>query len=455
MTANSSLLDEHFLQSTPVLRACEQIQDFCSFLKKLPLSDFSIDVSINQAYEVTTRLRAVENVEYQSDLSLSLNLYRNKSRVTIQCYGFNPLIWQQSAEQGYQYLDYVDEDPNEGLAVDYDYTQTAPLVESFFPQSLSRNELHQRIIEMESIALDDSSITNSEGAFGQVSYSLLGQLNSRGLEHYVGQSYYSHGIQVVASTPRGVSQVDGSYSGALCWSKLDDPNFSAKLAQKRVKAKLHPRSIPSGVYPVVFTPHASDHLIKALMNGLSGRAQYKKTSFVQDALSQTLLPNWCSLTHQPLLEGAHYSYPLDANGLIAKHRSIIEEGKVLEYILSLYSARRLGLKPNHLAGGVKNLAMTTNALNFDEVVSKFPRCIVVDDVMGTGVNLVNGDYSMGICGFYYEKGECLFSLKDSTIAGHLKEMLQKIVFHASDNLIYKNFQIGTLAIEQMTVSSGP
>ena len=46
------------------------------------------------------------------------------------------------------------------------------------------------------------------------------------------------------------------------------------------------------------------------------------------------------------------------------------------------------------------------------------------DLIGSGVNIVTGDYSRGASGFWIENGELTYPVSEITIAGHLQGHLQ-------------------------------
>ena len=50
----------------------------------------------------------------------------------------------------------------------------------------------------------------------------------------------------------------------------------------------------------------------------------------------------------------------------------------------------------------------------------------ITDLIGSGANLVTGDYSRGAAGFWIEKGERRYPVSEVTIAGHLLEMFRTL-----------------------------
>ena len=79
------------------------------------------------------------------------------------------------------------------------------------------------------------------------------------------------------------------------------------------------------------------------------------------------------------------------------------------------------------------------------------RGLCVTEMIGSGVNLVTGDYSRGAVGFWIDKGEVTYPVEEITVAGNLKEMLLGIETVGND-LTFRNSVVApTLKIHRMTV----
>ena len=72
--------------------------------------------------------------------------------------------------------------------------------------------------------------------------------------------------------------------------------------------------------------------------------------------------------------------------------------------------------------------------------------------MGSGVNIVTGDYSRGAAGLWIENGEPVFAVSEVTISGNLGEMLDGIESVGSDLEFRGSVSAPTLLIREMTVS---
>ena len=80
------------------------------------------------------------------------------------------------------------------------------------------------------------------------------------------------------------------------------------------------------------------------------------------------------------------------------------------------------------------------------------RGLYVTEMIGSGVNLVTGDYSRGAVGFWIDKGVLTYPVEEITVAGNLKEMLLGIEMVGNDLTFRKSVVAPTLKIRRMTVA---
>jgi len=77
---------------------------------------------------------------------------------------------------------------------------------------------------------------------------------------------------------------------------------------------------------------------------------------------------------------------------------------------------------------------------------------LVTELMGQGVNIVNGDYSRGAAGFWVENGEIQYPVEEITIAGNLADMLRNIVAIAGDIDHRHGVLTGSVLLEEMRIA---
>jgi PmbA protein len=136
---------------------------------------------------------------------------------------------------------------------------------------------------------------------------------------------------------------------------------------------------------------------------------------------------------------------------------LVEKGVLQGYVLSSYSARKLGMATTGNAGGNHNLIVrhakgVEHQLSFEQMLKTMGTGLLVTELLGHGLNMVTGDYSRGAAGFWVENGVIAYPVEEITIAGNMKEMLMQISALGSDVLVQGSKQVGSILIERMTVA---
>jgi PmbA protein len=204
--------------------------------------------------------------------------------------------------------------------------------------------------------------------------------------------------------------------------------------------------------PVLFDPQVAAGLIEHLVGAISGPSLYRNASFLKDRAGERLFPEWLQLVERPLLPKGAASASFDAEGVATRERAIVENGVLSGYVLSSYSARRLGLETTANAGGVRNLLLQPGGENAPDLLKAMQSGLLVTEVMGQGVNLVTGDYSRGAAGFRIENGKIAYAVDGVTIAGNLNDMFAGIRAAGGDIDTRGNVHCGSLLVDRMMVA---
>ena len=247
-------------------------------------------------------------------------------------------------------------------------------------------------------------------------------------------------------------QRDYSYTVARHRDQLWSPEQVARDAVEATVARLDSRKIATAKVPVIFRADVANSLFGHLVGAISGGNLYRKSSFLLDHLGQQVLPSWLTISEQPHLRGALASSPFDQEGVATVDRDIISNGVLQSYLMTSYSARKLGLQPTGHAGGIHTWQVGHNAQSLQAMCRDMGTGLLVTELMGQGVNLLTGDYSRGAAGFWVENGEIQFPVEEITIAGNLKDMFANIVAIGNDVDLRHGVRTGSVWIESMRLA---
>jgi PmbA protein len=146
------------------------------------------------------------------------------------------------------------------------------------------------------------------------------------------------------------------------------------------------------------------------------------------------------------------SSPFDDEGVATRTRAVVRNGTLEGYFLGSYSARKLGLESTGSAGGNHNLVLKPTGPDLRGMLRKLGRGMFVTETLGHGINLVTGDYSRGVAGYWVENGEIAFPVEEVTVAGNLKDMFRGIVATGRDTVVRGAQHCGSILVDNMTIA---
>jgi PmbA protein len=304
----------------------------------------------------------------------------------------------------------------------------------------------------EAAALDyDAKITNSEGASVQTDAHLFVYGNTHGF--IGGYPSTRHNINcIVLAQADDEMQRDYWYDMACAPDMLADVTAIGQTAAQRSLARLGSRRLSSMQCPVLFRPDMAMGLLQSLCAAIQGPALYCQASFLLEALDQPILPDWVTITENPLLTRGLASAPFDREGVATQQRDLVRDGILRGYILDSYAGRKLSRPTTGNAGGVRNLRINHTGQDFATLVQQMGRGLIVTELMGQGTNLVTGDYSQGAAGFWVERGEVQYPVSEITIAGNLREMYRQLQAVGTDNHYPGSTDTGSWLVDGLSVA---
>jgi PmbA protein len=420
--------------------------------RKQGASEAEVGVSMDFGLSVTARLRDVETLEYHRDRGMGVTVYRGKRKGSASTGDLSEHAIRESVAKACSIASFTAEDPCAGLP-DADTLATNILnLDLDHPWDIEPDAARDLALTCEAAALDsDARINNSEGATVSSHQGVRVFGNSLGFVAGYRSTLHSVSCAVVGQQ-NGDMQRDYWYSSARDWRDLEDAKAIGQRAAKRTLERLGAKQMPTCVVPVLFVPELARGLIGSFLGAIRGGSQYRRASFLLDAAGQKVFPDWFNCHERPHILKGLGSAPFDSEGVSTRDRNLVENGVLTGYVLSTYSARKLGLKTTGNAGGVHNLIIAPGKDDYAALLKKMDRGLVVTELMGSGVNGVTGDYSRGAAGFWVENGQLAYPVHEITIAGNLKDMFKHIVAIGSDVDARGGIRTGSILLESMTIA---
>lgn len=409
-------------------------------------------LSVDSGLSVTARLGDVETIEHHRDQGLGVTVYIGQRKGSASTTDLSESSIKETVTAACSFARYGSEDPYAGLP-EQDWLATDfPELDLYHPWSLGADRAIELAIACEDAARSYSTeITNSEGATVTSHQGIRVLGNSLGF--LKGSESSRHSISCAVLGQRGDSmQRDYWYSVARNPDLLEAVDSIGRKAAERTIRRLQGRSLSTRQCPVLYSAEVASSLFGSLIGAISGGNLYRKSSFLLNALDTRIFPEFLHIHEQPYLVGALGSAAFDAEGVKTRARDIVAEGILKAYVLSTYSARKLGLESTGNAGGVHNLTVDSGPDDFAGMLKKLDTGLLVTELMGQGVKMVTGDYSRGAAGFWVEHGEIQYPVEEITIAGNLKDMFKNLVAVGNDVDYRGNVRTGSVLIERMSIA---
>jgi PmbA protein len=410
-------------------------------------------VSQDTGLSVGVRLGEVETLEHQRDRSMGITVYFGQRKGSASTADFSLDAVRATVAKACSIARFTAEDACAGLA-DAALMTSAPMnLDLAHPWSVSADRAIEIAKACEAAALGfDARINNSEGASLGTHQGLHVYGNTHGFVGGYPTTSHTLSCVVLAGTGEDM-QRDYWYSSSRDWRELEQAEAIGRESARRTIARLGPRKLSTRRAPVLFVPEIARGLIGHFVAAIRGSSQYRQSSFLLNSAGQQVFPPGFSIAERPHIPKAMGSAPFDDEGVETRDRELVADGVLTGYILSSYSARKLGLTTTGNAGGAHNLIVAPNlAGGMDVLLSRLGTGLLVTELMGQGINMVTGDYSRGAAGFWVENGAVQYPVAEITIAGNLRDMLKGIAAVGDDIDVRGGTRVGSILLQEMTIA---
>jgi PmbA protein len=274
--------------------------------------------------------------------------------------------------------------------------------------------------------------------------------SSNGFEGSTQTTYCQIGASMTAQD-EGDRRPEG-YNYVSCRYRSDLPSLEevGTVAADRTLDLMGGKKIATTKIPVILENRGAARVLSGLLNPMSAGNIQQKRSFLADKKDKAVGSKLLTLTDDPFIPRGLGSKYYDGDGFPARKRDLFTEGVVNEFLVDWYYSRKLGWEPT--SGSISNIIIPPGTRSVDEIIKDLGRCMLITGYIGGNSNSTTGDFSVGIIGKLYEKGQFVQNVAEMNIADNHLKFWNKLVEVANDPWVYSQAIFPSLVIDDVVVA---
>ena len=264
-----------------------------------------------------------------------------------------------------------------------------------------------------------------------------------------GTSYWL-GADVSVQDVDGRRPEEAAYAGSRFFNQLPQAISVGQLAVERALGRLGSVKPASAVQTLVVDQRASGRLLAYLMGPMSGAALQQKRTFLGEKLGQSIGSPLLHVQDDPFVKRGFGSRLVDSEGIEAKPRVILDQGRLSMFFIDTYYGRKLGVPPT--TSGSSNLAWQLGSLDAMGLIAQAGEGLYVTGFLGGNSNATTGDFSLGVQGFAIRNGKLAEPVAEANIADNHLQFWPRLVAVGNDPYPYSSMRTPSLVFDKVMVA---
>lgn len=228
-------------------------------------------------------------------------------------------------------------------------------------------------------------------------------------------------------------------------ARFGEPGLDRIAEQASIEAIdfLHAAPVASGRYPVVLRASAAQELLAAFAEAFSADEAQRGLSKLKGREGETVAAACVTILDDPLNPAGFAAAPFDGEGVPARAKAVIDQGRLTTLLHNLKTAAKQGVAStgNAARGYASAIAVAPSNFFFrpsDEPLEALLRMaeggLLITEMQGlhSGGNVVSGDFSYGAKGYLIEGGKPGRPVDQITVAGNFYDLLLQMRAVGSD-----------------------
>ena len=269
-----------------------------------------------------------------------------------------------------------------------------------------------------------------------------------------------------APIPGGGSVLYRFYESNSFFKEIPEADINEFIEEYKMTEKVSKPK--TGKMPVIFSPGSLYFFLVSLETGVSGQNIYQGTSPLIDRLGESIFSDKLTITDKPRLEGTSYRKSFDDEGIPTSDKTIINNGKLNNYLYDLEYAARLdkeptgnGLKKTLFGSGIDtpvnpafvHPVITPGGYSKSELLAEIDEGILVENVIGFhSSNYTQGHFSVQAHGFHIKNGEIQGRLEDVMLAGNIYDDFKNIIGIGDKAILSQMGSFPYLLVDKISVT---
>ncbi len=331
--------------------------------------------------------------------------------------------------------------------------------------TISQADAINMAIELEAAAFDtDKRVTKIRKAAASFSRYEVCIANTMGL--YGCYSATSWALHITAVAEHGGEAQAGYGYEAGRFLQDAGPKRVGQEAALRAISLLGSKKAKTVKAAVIFENHIVCELMGLLASALSSENVQKGKSLFMNKHGEVVISEKLSVLDDAKLRRGLGSRPFDAEGVPSMCTTLIDNGRLVNFLYNTYTAKKAGglSTANAVRGGISstigvgisNLYLSPNGISNcskEELFAQVSDGFFVTDVMGMHTaNPYSGDFSIGANGIWISDGALSHPVKEAVITGNVLEVLKNVEGVGDDLKFYGRIGSPSLLIACMDIS---
>ncbi len=311
--------------------------------------------------------------------------------------------------------------------------------------------MYDRMEEFMDYSANTFPITIIEQAILDFSAGTSYYRNSNGVSFDETEGSYSFSVMFTSKEGKDTSSFNSAGFSAL---DIDFPlHQGGSINRLLEESAAHVRTKPvpeKFTGDIIVTPDCIMSFMGFILGNLSDFRLIAGTSLFRDFMNQKIIHDSLSIHSKPLSDNLSGGYFVTSDGYKAEDLTIIENGVLQTFLLSLYGSKKTGLQRVSNSGG--SLIIDNGETPLEKMIQSVRKGVLLSRFSG-GSPSDNGDFS-GVAknSFYIENGIIQYPISETMVSGNIVDMFQKVKHISKEEVNFGDEIFPWVQLEGITVS---